>query len=158
VQPAATPAIEAVANACIDSLIERPSKRRADATLAATFMSVPDVTEVEPWRGLIKRNSAQPLPPAVPVFLAQGGADVIVRPAVTYSFAQRLCAGGSHLQLTVLPGTGHGWIAMRTAAAAVDWMGNRFAGIPTPDNCPQLAQLTAGATPASLVRERQRGE
>jgi len=157
VQPAATPAIEAVANSCIDSLIKRPSKRRADATLASTFLSVPDMTSIEPWRSLIKRNSVQPLPPTVPVFLAQGGADVIVRPAVTYSFAQRLCAGGSRLQLAVVPGTGHSWIAMRTASAAVNWMGDRFKGALAPNDCSQLPQLTAGATWSNPVQP-QRGE
>jgi pimeloyl-ACP methyl ester carboxylesterase len=42
-----------------------------------------------------------------PVFLAQGDADLVVRPAITQSYAAELCAAGVDLTLKTYPGVGH---------------------------------------------------
>ncbi|WP_181159974.1 lipase family protein [Sandaracinobacter neustonicus] len=135
VKPEAAPAIEAVAAKCIDVLLTSPSKRAADKVLATGFLTVPNVATVEPWRSIIARNSAGPLPKHVPLFLAQGGADVIVRPAVTQGYMKRQCAAGGKVTLHSRPQTGHGWIAAKSAQAAVSWLADRFAGLPAPDSC-----------------------
>lgn len=138
VQTQALPAIETIAAKCIDTLIESPAKRAADKTLAAGFITVPDVTAVEPWHSLMARNSAPALPARIPVFLAQGDADVVVRPAVTHAYARRLCAGGSRVSFDSLPGVGHGWAAAKSAKAAADWIAARFEGAAPPDSCANL--------------------
>lgn len=131
----AVPAINAVAAKCIDVLLTSPSKRAADKVLAAGFLSVPNVTSVEPWRSIIARNSVGPLPKTVPLFLAQGGADVIVHPSVTAAYMARQCAAGGRATLLTMPKIGHGWIAAKSSDAAVGWIADRFAGLPPPDDC-----------------------
>jgi hypothetical protein len=132
----AVPAINTVAGKCIDVLLTSPSKRAADKVLATGFLTVPDVTGVEPWRAIIARNSAGPLPWGVPLFLAQGDADVIVRPAVTAAFMARQCAAGGRVTWLARPKTGHGWIASKSSDAAIGWIADRFAGLPSQDDCP----------------------
>lgn len=46
-----------------------------------------------------------------------------------------------------VPGVGHGFVARDSADAAVDWMMDRFAGRPAPDDCgkPVHAMSPAGA-------------
>jgi alpha-beta hydrolase superfamily lysophospholipase len=135
VTPQAIPAIAAVADTCWDTLFGSGAERAADKVLAASFFTVPDITAVEPWRSLSARNSAPLLARQIPVFLAQGEADVLVHPAVTYDYMRRLCAGGSRVALDVLPGVTHDWIAMKSATAAVGWMSDRLGGLPPPDDC-----------------------
>lgn len=135
VRPEAVAAIDAVAAKCIDTLLLSESKRAADKVLAQGFLSVPDVTDVPPWRSIIARNSAGPLPATLPLFLAQGDADVIVHPEVTTAYMARQCAAGGKVMLHVMPQTGHGWIAAKSADAAIGWIADRFAGIAPPDGC-----------------------
>lgn len=135
VKPDAVPAINAVAAKCIDRLLPSPSKQAAGKVLATGFLTVPDVTGVEPWRSIIARNSAGAFPREVPLFLAQGGADVIVRPAVTAAYMGRQCAAGVRVALQTRPQTGHGWIASKSSDAATQWLADRFAGLPAPDDC-----------------------
>jgi hypothetical protein len=131
----AVTAIDAVAARCIDRLLPSPSKQAADKVLAAGFLKVPDITVVEPWRGIIARNSAGTLPKEVPLFLAQGGADVIVRPSVTKSYMERQCRAGGLVTLHSRPQTGHAWIAAKSAQVAVSWLADRFAERTVPNDC-----------------------
>jgi acetyl esterase/lipase len=87
---------------------------------------------------LLARNSAGPLPPEIPVFLAQGTADTIIRPQVTKNYAQRPCAADSKVQLLELPGVGHGLVARDAASAAIDWIANRFEADPPPSDCGRM--------------------
>ena len=135
VRAEAVPAIEAVAARCIDVLLPSPSKRAADKVLANGFLTVPDVAVVEPWRSIIASNSPGLLPAHVPLFLAQGGADVIVRPSVTQAYMKRQCGAGGRVKLLVHPQTGHGWIGSKSAETVVSWIEDRFAALPTPDDC-----------------------
>jgi len=147
VQPAAVAPIATIAEKCLDVLVESPGKKGADRLLAAGFFAVPDMTKVEPWRSLIARNSAPLLPRELPVFIAQGDADETVRPAVTYQYARRLCAGGSKVVLDVLPRVGHGWVAVKAAMTAVGWIDDRFRAVPAPTTC---ADLPSSKLPGSL--------
>ena len=132
VRPEAMAAIDAVAAKCIDALLPSPSKRAADKLLAGGFLTVPDITRVAPWQDIIARNSAGPLPAQVPLFLAQGGADVIVRPEVTAAYAARQCNDGGRVTLLTLPKEGHGWIASKSAGQMAAWLADRMAGKPAP--------------------------
>ncbi len=139
VTPRAMPAIAAVAETCWDTLFEDAAERDADKVLATSFFTVPDITQVEPWRSLSARNSAPVLPRDIPIFLAQGDADVLVHPAVTYNYMARLCSSGSRVTLDVVPKVGHDWIGMKSAEAAVGWMGDRINGLPPPDDCGRMS-------------------
>lgn len=135
VAPQAMAAVETVAEQCWDAIIESPAEAAADKVLAQQFFTVPDITKIEPWRSLIARNNAPVLPREIPVFLAQGDIDVIVRPPVTFDYMRRLCASGSRVTLDVLPNVGHDWAGMKSSGAAVGWMGDRMGGLPAPDDC-----------------------
>ena len=83
------------------------------------------------------QNAPGALPPDIPVFLSQGDADKLVRPAVTADYMRRLCHNGSSVRMIVLPGVGHGLLARDSANAAVAWIADRFAGAPAPSDCGQ---------------------
>jgi acetyl esterase/lipase len=137
VDPAALPTINRLAQSCLESPVDiRPRKRDANA-LQRRFLSVDNLTQIEPWRTLLARNTIGTLPPSLPIFIAQGEDDQTVRPQVTQSYVSRLCAAGSRVSLMLMPGVGHGAAAMKSTLAAVDWMADRFAGDPPPNDCPR---------------------
>jgi acetyl esterase/lipase len=138
VVPAAMSTIDLLAQECIESIFDLEQRRSTGRPLEQNFLSVASPTEVEPWRSLLARNSAGPLPPETPVFLAQGTADTIIRPQVTKDYAQRLCAAGSKVQLLELPGVGHGLVAHEAASAAVDWIANRLRADSPPSDCGRM--------------------
>jgi acetyl esterase/lipase len=136
VDPAALPTIDKLAQSCLESPIDvRPRKRDANA-LQQHFLAVDNLTQIEPWRTLLARNTIGALPPSLPVFIAQGEDDQTVRPRVTRDYAARLCAAHSRVTFVDMPGVGHGTAAMKSALAAVGWIADRFAGVPPPDSCP----------------------
>ena len=94
--------------------------------LATHFLTVKNLPDLEPWRTLLQRNTPAPLPRGIPLFLAQGVADEVVRPAVTRAYMARTCRNGARVRLLSIPG-GHGFAARDSAAAAVEWMADRFA-------------------------------
>ncbi len=128
-------AVERVGSDCIESRMEIYEAAIAEIPLQKTFLSVPDMTAIEPWRGIIAANTPGPLPRAVPLLMIQGTADTIVRPAVTDAFVRRQCETGSAVRFLQMPGIGHNPIARDTATAAVQWMADRFAGLPAPSDC-----------------------
>lgn len=90
------------------------------------------------WAELMQANSVVPRKVDVPVLIAQGSADLIVSPAVTRSFVKALCRAGQPVHFVQVAGGDHVTIAKRTAETTVDWFGDRFAGLPAPDDCSQL--------------------
>jgi acetyl esterase/lipase len=135
VEPAAMPTVDALANECLETIFDFLERQHTGKPLATTFLSVPDVTRIEPWQSLMKENTPGPLPHRMPVFLAQGIGDTTVRPAVTESYMQSLCKAGSPVRMLALPKVGHAFIGRDSASAAVDWMTDRFDGRPTASDC-----------------------
>jgi pimeloyl-ACP methyl ester carboxylesterase len=135
VAPAAMPTVDALAGECIESVFDVLHREHTGKSLAQTFLTVPDITRVEPWRTLMRDNTPGPLPPAVPVMLVQGDADTLVRPAVTAGYMSKRCAAGSKVKMLTMPGDGHGFVARDAAPQAVHWMAERFADQPAPDDC-----------------------
>lgn len=135
VDPAAVPVVDRLAGECIESIYDILRRRGPTRLLGRTFLSVKNFYETEPWRGLMRKNTPGPLPPHIPVFLAQGGADQLVQPAVTEDYMKRLCAAGSKVKWVFMPAVGHGLAARNSAPAAVQWMADRFAGTSPPSDC-----------------------
>jgi acetyl esterase/lipase len=48
---------------------------------------------------------------------------------------RQLCDAGSSVQLVIVPGVSHGFIAQDSASRAVAWMSDRFAGARAPTDC-----------------------
>lgn len=97
------------------------------------FLDV-ELTQLPRWLALMRRNSPGPTPSGVPVFIAQGTADHLVRPAVTRAYAARLCARGTRLTLVPVKG-GHDSTGALAAGPMTEWIADRFAGRPAPSDC-----------------------
>jgi pimeloyl-ACP methyl ester carboxylesterase len=135
VLPEAISTVDQLADECIESIFDIMARRRTEKPLEQHFLSVPNIAVVEPWRSLAIRNSPGTLPTGIPLFLAQGTTDDIVRPDVTRAYMQRLCGAGGKVAMMWVPGVGHGFVARDSADQAVAWMMDRFAGQPVPNDC-----------------------
>ena len=108
VVPEAMPAVDQLANECIESIFDILARRRTEKPLEQHFLSVSNIAVVEPWHSLAMRNTPGPLSPRIPLFLAQGTTDNIVRPDVTRAYMQRQCKAGGKVTMMWVPGVGHG--------------------------------------------------
>jgi acetyl esterase/lipase len=135
VDPAAMPVVDLLAGECIESIGDILLRRRTSRPLEQRFLAMPDFYDAEPWRGLMAANTPGTLPPGIPLLLAQGGADGLVRPQVTEDYMRRQCAAGSRVQMVFLKDANHGVIAHDAAPTAVEWINGRFAGAPAPSDC-----------------------
>ena len=135
VDPRAMPAIDRLARECIEGPFDLIVRQRTEKPLEQYFLTAQDPTKIEPWLSLLEKNSAGALPPEIPVFLAQGTIDQIIRPEVTRAYVDKLCRAGSKVRMVSLPGIGHGRAAQASTMAAVDWMTDRFARKAPPDDC-----------------------
>ncbi len=135
VDPRAMPTVNRLANVCLESPIDIRPRARAGRELQQRFLMVDNLTAREPWRTLLADNTIGALPPQIPVLIIQGTTDDTVRPNVTRRYASRLCAGGSRVQLTMMPDVGHGMVALKGARNATDWIAQRFSRRPAPSNC-----------------------
>jgi acetyl esterase/lipase len=136
VEPSALPVVDHLAEECIESIFDWLIRQRIERPLELSFLSMKNLATVEPWRSLAMRNTPGPLSSSIPVFLAQGAADELVRPAVTENYMSNLCGAGSKVRMILLPGVGHLSVGRDSADAAVQWMADRFAGDSPPSDCP----------------------
>ena len=85
--------------------MRQPSRPVMCGSSRTTSRSVPEggIT-VQPWRSLALRNTPGTLSPQIPLFLAQGTADTIVRPEVTRGYMQRQCKAGGKVAMMWVPG------------------------------------------------------
>lgn len=143
VLPEAMPTVDQLAGECIESIFDILARRRTEKPLEEHFLSVANIANVEPWRSLALRNSPGPLSPQIPLFLAQGTTDDLVRPEVTRAYMQRQCRAGGKVTMMWVPGVGHGFVARDSADAAVAWMMDRFTGRPAPSDCGRQSQAFA---------------
>jgi len=134
----AIPVVDALAADCIESLPDILRRLRPTRALERKFLVDEDFAARAPWHSLLDRNSPGLVPRGIPIFLAQGTDDTLVRPQVTRDYAGKLCRAGSSVRFEALRGVGHLPAAEDSAAAAVDWMEQRFKGAPPPSDCAQL--------------------
>jgi acetyl esterase/lipase len=135
VEPRAIPVVDRLARACIESIYDLVVRRRIEGRLEAGFLKVNNPTDVEPWRSLAAANTPGILPRDVPLFIAQGSADQLVRPEVTRDYVARACRAGVKVRFLAMPGVGHGFAARDSAKSAIEWIAARFAGAAVPDDC-----------------------
>lgn len=149
VLPEAMPTVDRLSNECIESIFDILERRQTEKPLEQQFLSVPNIAAVQPWRSLAMRNTPGTLPTRIPLFLAQGTTDNIVRPEVTRGYMQRQCKAGGKVAMMWVPGVGHGFVARDSADAAVAWMMDRFAGRPVPSDC---SRPVAAVAPAAFAQ------
>jgi acetyl esterase/lipase len=135
VDPRAIPTIDRLAHECIEGPFDLITRQRTERPLQQHFLMVEAPANIEPWHSLLEKNTSGVLPPDLPVFLAQGTADQIIRPGVTRDYMNKLCKAGSKVKLLMLPNVGHGRAAQASTIAAVNWIADRFAGDAPPNDC-----------------------
>jgi alpha-beta hydrolase superfamily lysophospholipase len=135
IAPDATAVYEAMATDCIESIAEFEAIDKAEKPLNREKFLTGDPSEIEPWRGIMQKNSPGQAPAGAPVFLAQGTADTTVRPEITKQFGDALCKQGTRVEFVELLGVTHTFAAKDSAGAALSWMDGRFSGAPAPSVC-----------------------
>ncbi len=123
----ALPVVNRLASECIERWFDVLTRRGPTKALEQSFLSVNDLSGMQPWKDLLADNTPGPLSSRIPVFIAQGTKDTLVQPSVTAAYASALCRRGSRVELDWLPGVGHAFVARNVANAAVAWMAGRFA-------------------------------
>jgi dipeptidyl aminopeptidase/acylaminoacyl peptidase len=131
----AMPTVDRLAHECIEGPFDLVERQRTERPLEQHFLKVEGPADIEPWHSLLEKNSPGPLPPDLPVFLAQGTTDQIIRPDVTESYMKKLCVAGSKVKMMILPNIGHGRAAEASTMHVVRWISDRFAGGAVPSDC-----------------------
>jgi acetyl esterase/lipase len=126
---------EALAHDCIETVSEFFKESTDEQALEKMFLKI-DPVSYPPVTKLMQANSPGVLPSGMPVFIAQGTADDLVRPAITRAYISKLCGAGGRVKFYSMPGGGHMWAGRDSADAAVDWIGERFRGARVPNDCP----------------------
>jgi acetyl esterase/lipase len=135
VDPRAIPVMDRLAHECIEGPFDLVVRQRTEKPLEKYFLTVEGPASVEPWHSLLEKNTPGALPPGIPVFLAQGTTDQIIRPDVTRDYMGKLCKAGSKVRMLVMPNIGHGRAAQASTMQAVNWITDRFADEEPPNDC-----------------------
>jgi alpha-beta hydrolase superfamily lysophospholipase len=133
-RPESIRAIRRINANCIDDLESQFKILKAQSKLGDGFQPARALA-TPPWNQLIAVNSLSGLSAAAPALIIQGGADGIVRPAVTRQFVRNSCHNGARVKYVELQGLGHTKSAPAAAAMAINWLSDRLAGKPAPSSC-----------------------
>ncbi len=134
VRKRAIPIVNGVARDCLESKSQAYAIAFASATLTPRFV-LPQIYTTPPWSATFSNNSPTQMPQDVPLFVAQGESDTIVKPAVTAAYVARACARGQRVAFDRFDG-GHMGAGATTYGTFVLWAAHRFAGDPVPSTCP----------------------
>lgn len=91
-----------------------------------------DPTTTEPWASLLAQNTPGASAMPVPLYVAQGEADTLVRPQDTADFARAQCALGADVTYVSIAKTGHGLVAFRAMDTVLPWFAHLDRGTPLP--------------------------
>jgi hypothetical protein len=130
----AMPVFELLARDCIESAAEFAAIENAEKPLNREPFLKADPTEIEPWKSIMQRNTPGKSPAGAPVFIAQGSADTTVRPEITKQFGEVLCKQGARVEYVGCRASATP-SSPRTASAALNWITERFRGVPAPSVC-----------------------
>lgn len=134
VDPASRGVVGNVAANCVDDLGSKLDILAAQKPLEQRFF-VRNPVQTPPWAGFMQQNSITGLRAGVPLFIAQGTADGLVKLPVTVGFLRATCRTGDAVKYLPLDNVGHGLVGRKSARAALAWIGDRFAGRPAPSSC-----------------------
>jgi len=135
VRPEDIPNIEQLANVCITPPYAGLTQPKREAEPTGTFTLTHDLTTTSPWRKELIANSPRALRGPIPVLLAIGSADTTVPEPITQRYRDALCSADNPVQTLVLPDTAHRFVAQQAAPQVVEWIAQRFAKQPAPDDC-----------------------
>lgn len=96
-----------------------------------------------PWAAVLAEQTPPPLPPEMPVFIAQGTADTVVLPWPNALLLDRWCDSGSAISMLWMGEVNHPAAAINAGPSAVSWIADRFDDRPAPRTCDQPVPVTA---------------
>lgn len=112
----------------------------------ASGVNVPDLMVQQPdgsynpisnptWGPLINAQDPRNFttPASEPLLIIHGGADAQIPTVSSQLLAQQLCPTGQDLERWMYPGQSHAGVIGPSLSSMVQWMADRFAGVPTPD-------------------------
>lgn len=117
--PAAVRALPAMNELCL--LSQNAALHAIAQPLIGGFLSG-DPETTEPWAGLLAQNTPGGVRLTSPLFVAQGEADKLVRPAATDAFVERVRANGTEVVYDRIPGATHATVALRAQRSLFDWL------------------------------------
>ncbi len=133
VKPRTAKLIEAIAKNCVSAEGFKLRTKVGLMRLVGQLRGV-DLSTSPRWAALMTKNSLTPVGLDFPMLIIQGSKDQIVAPAVTRKFVDRLCRAKASVTF-VTDGGDHITAGKRSAALAVSWLGDRFAGSTPPSDC-----------------------
>lgn len=117
--PAAVDALPAMNGFC---LITQNSALHAVAKpLIGAFLSA-DPETTEPWAGLLEANTPGASTIGVPLFVAQGLSDELVRPSATDAFVAHEQGMGAAVTYDRIEGATHGTVANKAMPRVLEWL------------------------------------
>ena len=105
----------------------------ADPLIGGYVTSDPSTTE--PWKTLLTENSAGATPLTVPVFVGQGLADELVKPAATRDYVALLCSQDVDVSFHRYPDVDHGLAAYAALPDMLIWLAGVTAGAAPTNDC-----------------------
>lgn len=106
----------------------------ADPLIGGYVTSDPSTTE--PWKTLLSENSAGSTPITVPVFVGQGLADQLVKPAATEDYVRLLCSQKVEVSFHRYPDVDHGLAAYAALPEMLIWLSGVTTGAAPTSDCP----------------------
>lgn len=117
--PAAVDALPTMNTFCL--LTQNSALHKVAKPLIGAFLSA-DPETTEPWSGLLAANTPGASRIAVPLFVAQGLSDKLVRPSATDTFVAREKAEGTAVTYDRIPGATHGTVADKAIPRVLEWL------------------------------------
>src|SRR5690606_3643818 len=121
-------------SSCVDGRIGLPQLVRT-VRLRRRFGSL-DFADSSPWAELVARNSVTAVNPEVPLMVVSAANDYVVADGVTRRFVSGACRQRARVTFVGLEGGDHATTASETGPRSVQWISDRFGGLPPADNCP----------------------
>ncbi|PWW63320.1 lipase family protein [Actinokineospora spheciospongiae] len=119
-----------VRDACVAELaLAAPFTRLNDLT------TTPDLIDSPAWQARLAENRLGTTAPTAPVYLYHGTLDELIPYAAAEALRDRYCARGADIQWTPIPLAGHITAVSVWGTAALNWLGDRYAGKPTRPSC-----------------------
>lgn len=136
VEPEALPVVNALAQVCLETIEDLPARYIDGQELMQGFLSVDNITSLEPWKKLMDENTIGPLQKTMPVLLVQGDQDQTVPESVTTSYFHQSCKAGTDISIRIMPGVSHMTAARDGAPHFIKWLDALASGQKVASNCP----------------------
>jgi alpha-beta hydrolase superfamily lysophospholipase len=99
------------------------------------------------WQQRLNENTAGYTAPVAPVLVMQGTADTVVNPNGTTQYYERVCGFGKPVTYTMYEGATHQTIPKDARGEYIDWIADRFEGLPAETTCAPAGSPQTAPTP-----------